>query len=83
MITLPVVHLNGSGRASLQKQYENAYCTVSAALLAVAAIETHDRDYYPLGPDAGPAARAERAARCAKLVTIAEELLEIYNSLEG
>jgi len=47
--TLPSVHLNGTGRATLAADYGNAYRALVAA-----------RDYYPQGPAAYSMARTER-----------------------
>jgi hypothetical protein len=58
--TLPSVHLNGTGRATLAADYGNAYRALVAARDAFASIEFHARDYYPQGPAAYSMARTER-----------------------
>ena len=81
-IQLPIVHLNGSGRESLMRQYHNAYMKLQEAIVALREVDTHDRDFYPLGPDAGPQARLEQRARETKLAEIQGEMLQLYSSVE-
>lgn len=74
-ITLPTIHLNGSGRARLDEQYQRAYDSARETLAVFRALDVHDRDYYPQGPDAGTKARAEHTARCRALEHIVEDML--------
>lgn len=81
-LTLPTVHLNGSGQSSLLRQYNETYLAVYAAVVSLRKLDIHDRDYYPQGPDAGPKARAENQARIDKLLGVLEEIEAIYKSVE-
>ena len=71
---VPYIHINGTSPESLRKQYLDAWEAVDHAIAAVSAIETHDRDYYPISNEAGPEAREEKRARLVKLETIKSEL---------
>lgn len=82
-IQLPVVHINGSGRKSLQEQYYAAYMGVHGAIVALRKLEIHDRDYYLLGSNAGPRARHENQARLDRLKEILDEIEAIYKSLDS
>lgn len=79
---LPTIHLNGSGRESLMKQYHQTYLAVHEALCSLRKLDIHDRDYYPQGPDAGPQARRENQARIEKLQGVLDEIEAIYNSVQ-
>lgn len=60
MATLPTLHLNGTGREGLQRDYQAAYKALVAFRDAFAAIEFNARDYYPQGNQAYYQARSER-----------------------
>lgn len=66
-ITLPVVHLNGTGRQRLLDDYYNAYKALKAAYETVATIEFNARDYYPISDSAYRQARTERDAQLTAL----------------
>jgi hypothetical protein len=51
-LTLPLVHLNGTGRATLIEDYDDADDTLQGFIDSFASIEFNARDYYPHGPDA-------------------------------
>lgn len=78
----PVVHLNGSGRNTLMTQYADAYMKLHDAIVALRKLDIHDRDYYPLGPDAGPQARRENDARLDKVASAMAEIEEIYQAVQ-
>lgn len=61
MITLPTIHLNGTGADSLQQEYRAVRKAISAAVDALAAATCNQRDFYPQKPGAWERARAERA----------------------
>lgn len=44
---LPVLHLNGTGRATLLAQYQAAEEALDAFCVALARATLHPRDYYP------------------------------------
>lgn len=60
MTTLPTLHLNGTGREALQRDYQAAYKALVAFRDAFAAIEFNARDYYPQGNQTYSQARLER-----------------------
>jgi hypothetical protein len=59
-LTLPSIHLNGTGRKMLTDDYGVAYRTLQAAIRAFQSIEFNARDYYPQGADAFARARSQR-----------------------
>lgn len=73
-LTVPTIHLNGSGAESLREGYIDAYQAVEAAIQAVMAAAPHGRDYYVQPGDAYEAARAEHVSRLARLLTVKDEL---------
>lgn len=77
---VPTVHLNGSGRQALQKEYHNAVVALTAAIDALP--YPHDRDFYPQGPNAGQAARDEIHDMVLRLQLMRDDLLAVRNALE-
>jgi hypothetical protein len=59
-LTLPTVHINGTGRDRLLADYQSAYKFLCTASDAFADIEFNARDYYVQGDYAFNAARTER-----------------------
>lgn len=59
-LTLPSIHLNGTGRRMLTEDYTAAYHALQAAIRAFQSIEFNARDYYPQGADAFHRARTQR-----------------------
>lgn len=62
-LTLPSIHLNGSGRRMLTEDYTAAYHALQAAIRAFQSVEFNARDYYPQGADAFTRARHQRDAQ--------------------
>lgn len=58
--TLPSIHLNGTGKATLKEETHRAYRSVCDTLDVFCDITCNARDYYPQGPDAYTRARQER-----------------------
>lgn len=46
-LAIPTIHLNGTGRDNLEREYAEALDAVSHAQQVVAKITVHGRDYYP------------------------------------
>jgi hypothetical protein len=46
-MTVPTVHLNGTGREGLRRKYRTAYLTLTPAIEALRQTTPHGRDYYP------------------------------------
>lgn len=80
-ITVPTVHINGTGANDLLSQYEHAFSAVTDAIRAVTEAAPHGRDYYVHGPDAYQAARNEHLDRVRRLQTVAEELIALHASV--
>lgn len=59
-ITLPTIHLNGTGRDTLRRDYMKAYEALHAFCDAFRAIEFNARDYYVQSNTAFSEARADR-----------------------
>jgi len=73
---LPVIHLNGTGRTSLLREYQTARQALKNLTGALAKATCHARDYYPLPePDAFYKARATRQAVFALLDELDEYLI--------
>lgn len=71
---LPVVHLNGTGRETLTREYTAALEAVRAAFAAVADVTVNGRDYYPAGPGAFDAALEQHQAQLRRLGEVQEHL---------
>jgi hypothetical protein len=66
-LTLPTVHLNGTGRKTLAEGYFEAWNRLNEAIAAFNAIEFNARDYYVQPEGAWPKARTERDCAAAHL----------------
>ena len=82
-LTKPIVHMNGTSRAELLKQYVAAYKAVGAAEDALSGTYPNGRDYYPSGPDAISAAMKEHHNRVMRLQTVKEELADLMLHVGG
>tara|TARA_R110001606_G_scaffold71719_2_gene165137 strand:- start:141 stop:431 length:291 start_codon:yes stop_codon:yes gene_type:complete len=59
--TMPCIHMNGSGEASLRRQYKELFEAVSEPRMKLLFdTDFHKRDYYPLGDKAWDKAYQER-----------------------
>ena len=66
-LTLPSVHLNGTGRKTLAEGYFEAWNRLNEAIAAFNKIEFNARDYYVQPEGAWPKARTERDCAAAHL----------------
>ena len=73
-LTLPTVHLNGTGRKMLTEGYQAAYAKLQETLRAFQAIEMNGRDYYPQGSGAYYKARTQRDVQIAHLCSVRDYL---------
>ena len=73
-LTVPTVHLNGTGRKTLQEDYFRAYRALDDALEAFYKIEFNARDYYVQEDGAFYKARAERDCELKRFAQIKEYL---------
>ena len=69
-ITPPVIHLNGTGRETLAKDYEAAADALNAFKEAWSKIEFNSRDYYVMGLEKWDQAVAHRCQMNAKIQEI-------------
>lgn len=81
MITLPTVHMNGTGKQDLFEANVSAAEAVLTAMEILAKAAPHERDYYVQGDGAFKAARQEYAARMDKLRSVRDELMCIAEHL--
>lgn len=65
--TIPTIHLNGTGYATLRDEYTAAYDAIGKAVDALVAATSNARDFYPQGVDAYYKHRDERAEAFEKL----------------
>jgi hypothetical protein len=82
-MTKPTVHLNGTGRESLRRDFEAAQRALMGALHALATMSPNARDYYPQGPGAFDRADDEHQDRMARVRGVLEEVQELDLSLDG
>jgi hypothetical protein len=75
-LTLPSIHLNGTGRKMLTEDYTAAYHALQTAFRAFQSIDCNGRDYYPQGPNAYSEARRQRDAQL-------QHLSEVQHYLES
>lgn len=80
-VTFPVVHLNGSGRSGLYRQYQDAYLALVEALEALQVTAPHGRDYY-VRPGTFEAAQREHLDRLERVQGVMHEVAQIIGSLE-
>jgi hypothetical protein len=59
-VTLPTIHLNGTGANGLEAEYRAVRLAIYDAVLALETATCNARDFYPQGPGAYEKARAER-----------------------
>ena len=76
-LTLPMIHLNGTGAETLRDNYLDASNAVREAMDLCQKVEFNARDYYPLGEGAYPKARDEHWDRITRLQDVREELAAI------
>ena len=80
-LAIPTIHLNGTSRAELVKQVEDAAHAVQAAIRAVEQACPNGRDYYPQGSDAIQEALRQQANRLHNLTAVNRELCEIWEAI--
>lgn len=59
-LTLPSIHLNGTGKLTLTREYDAAAEALEEFKHKFGQITCHARDYYVQSPEAYPKARDER-----------------------
>ena len=73
-LTLPTVHMNGTGARSLTEQYLVAANAVTGAIHDCHESAPNGRDYYTQGGEALPLAEKEYWDRIDRLESVLEEL---------
>lgn len=73
-LTLPTLHMNGTGFKMLSEGYEQAADKLDDFTDAFGSIEFNARDYYVQNPEAYPKAREERMAIHAHIKAIKDYL---------
>lgn len=77
MATIPTIHLNGTGFATLRDEYAAAYDAIDKAIDALAATTANRRDFYPQSAGAYYQHRDERQAALDKLRSAHEYMGEV------
>jgi hypothetical protein len=78
---LPAVHLNGTSRETLFREYNEAYEATRHAIEKLRLATCHGRDYYVLGDTAYTRARSERDIALAHLETVEDYLSQFVHHL--
>lgn len=75
-VVAPIVHLNGTSRADLSRQFTTAYQAMIEAVEAAADASPNERDYY-LNPGSFAVAMAEHRSRMERLSAVRDEFLAL------
>lgn len=81
-MTVPTVHLNGTSKAELLAQIEQAYGAIAAAIKALGNAHPNARDYYVQEPAAITAATNEHRSRVDRLVAVNMELHALHVAID-
>jgi hypothetical protein len=79
---LPAIHSNGTGKATLLREYRKGVEKVDDAIAAVRDITVHGRDYYIIGPEAGSVAMEEHRDRLKRLEAVKDDLVAIWHHID-
>ncbi len=79
----PTIHINGSSREDLKRQFYGAYRALGDAIQLMVEATPHGRDYYVQEPGAYEVARSEHIARLRVIRDLQKEYLELFQSTEG
>lgn len=80
-VAVPTVHLNGTGKEALERQYYEAAKATTRALQALREAAPNERGYYVQGSDAFRRARREHEDRVARMESVKEELYYLYDQI--
>ena len=78
----PTIHLNGTGRATLCREYGDVVEKLDAAVKALQELTVNGRDYYPQGESAVQRALDEHAARVQAVRAVYNDMFAIFYYLE-
>lgn len=73
----PVIHLNGTSKEALAKQYDDAVKVLRGAIQAVEDTAPNARDYFVFGVSGYPQAVTEHIERLGKLRSVLKELTDL------
>jgi hypothetical protein len=74
-VTLPTIHLNGTGAKNLEGEYRGVRLAIDDVVLMLERATCNARDFYLQGPGAYEKARAERDRAFANLQQVTEYVL--------
>jgi hypothetical protein len=80
-LTVPTVHLNGTGETGLVEPLRAAYAAIRDALGALNEAAPHGRDYY-LTTGAYERARDEHLDRVRRLESVGDELIALAREIQ-
>lgn len=77
-LEVPLIHLNGTSRESLEEQVSTAYRAILNAVKALEGMHPNGRDYYPKGAEALVRAEQQHRSRVDRLVAIKDEMMAYH-----
>lgn len=77
-LEIPLIHLNGTSRETLEEQVSTAYRAILNAVKALEGMAPNGRDYYPRGDAAFARATEQHRSRADRLVAIKDELMAYH-----
>ena len=80
---IPTIHSNGTSLEGLREDLFKAHTKIVDALNALCQAAPHGRDYYTQGPDAYNAARREHESRLARLRSVRDELMQVWEGAQA
>jgi hypothetical protein len=80
-LTIPTIHLNGSGRENLTENLEDAYEALDDAYKALRYTAPNGRDYYPQGAGVLERAAEEHMARLRKIHDVMAEIETVLKAI--
>lgn len=80
---IPSVHLNGTGKANLLSELEEAHNALLVADQKLRQVTVHGRDYYVQGPSAYAQAREEMDRRILALDQIMRDMRALHAGVQG
>ena len=81
-VAAPLIHLNGSGKENLQRDWREAHEALTAARASVSRTAPHMRDYYPMenGDEVYRRALEDHDRRIDQINTMIREFEQLYHS---
>lgn len=77
----PTIHLNGTSRAELMEQFQNAHNALYQAMRALEDCAPNGRDYYPQGDSALSVAVAEHVARILAVKSVDADICALIEAI--